>query len=796
MKKIFHGIKILFKFRVYTVINLIGLILSLISVFIIARYVFSEYNTDRYIQKLDRLYTTTVEGYTTTGAPMFMGNLNFGNEPEFQDISKANGIERVSAFRKKENCSIDYEQWNYKLSICLTDSNFLQLFDYPLLEGTVSNNTDAALISYATAQKLFGKESPVGKVLKDKTSNKEYVISGVLSEPKTHASFSFDLLALSKDDRFAADYQWAILLYPDVDYKNINQQFADPFLFKYWNMNLRYQLFPYKDIYFNSTVQSSVYERGNAGFLYLLILAAIILLIVGIVNYSNIYTVIVMHRFKEFGMKKVTGIQRKELFGQLFFENLFICLLALIISMASIQLLQPLLANHLMLTQKANVAFDLIFCAIILLILPLLVTLYPFFRYQYNTPIHSLKGIVMTDRSSLIRNGVLCFQYLVTLVMLVVSFYFMKQLNVMLHADMGYKTEQIIKVPLFPAESEIKNKASYMSVIAQKMNESTLFENWTLGYSPNVITTGANEVKFKREGHDFKALSVIGTWNNWMEMFGIEIEKGENWKEASFEESHNRLIISKSAAKLLDIDINNFESTYIIPETPIWTRGLHSGFMDMNLAYQPYEIVGIVDDIFISHLGRNQAPTALFYTRGGDLREDLMATVVKGREEEAVTFLKDLHQEIVGGVFTYTFLEDEIAALYATDKKLSKTYTIFAIILILITSIGLFAISLFDINRRYKEIGIRKINGARMKDILSILSRKYIMLLLFAFILSIPVSLWLIKLYVENYAIKADIGIGIFAAAFIITGLISFATIVYQSWKVLTRNPIDILKVE
>ncbi len=131
-----------------------------------------------------------------------------------------------------------------------------------------------------------------------------------------------------------------------------------------------------------------------------------------------------------------------------------------------------------------------------------------------------------------------------------------------------------------------------------------------------------------------------------------------------------------------------------------------------------------------------------------------------------------------------------------TDKKLSRTYIIFAILLVIITSIGLFAISLFDINRKYKEIGIRKINGATMGHIMSLLFRKYFLMLIVSFIVSIPISLWLIKLYTENYALKAPIGIGVFVVAFLIVGIVSLLTILYQTWRISIAKPIEVLKVE
>lgn len=792
----FQNLKILFRFRIYNYINIIGLVLCLTSIFAIIRYIGSEFSTDKYISKLDRLYITTVEGYAPSGESMFIGNLNYGNDPDFKDISKASGVELSSEFSKIENCPFKVKDQSFTASICMADTNFLKTFDYHLIEGSaVPGDENRVLISSALSKKLFGKSSPINQAVKNQQLDKEYIITGVIKDNTTKASYNFDLLIITnkiEQYQFYQNKQLGILLFPNIDYRKINLKFDEHFLYKYWNMNLKYQLYPYKDLYFSKGIMAPTFVRSNATFVYLLIIAAIILFVIGIVNYTNIYTVIAMRRYKEFGIKKALGLSKTKLFIQIYTENFFICLFTIICSLTLLELTQPIINSTLTLGQIPNRSLEITVSLLALFLLPLLVSLYPFLHYQYNNPTNTLKGITATGDNSIIRNGILLIQYITTLTMLVISFYFIKQVNFMLNADLGYNTENIIKTPLFPKHMKNSNFGKAGDIITQKMNESTLFKSWTLGYSPNHDYQGGGENKFKLEGGDFHTLTVIGSNNKWMEVFGIDILEGEKWRSDSFEAGQNRLILTKSAAKLFGITAPG--EIFLTPETPIWLRLSKTSSPDSK-GYEPFLVIGIIDDIFSSYLGRDNYPAALYHTFG-DLDENLIATVTKGKEKEAILFLEKLHNDIVGGEFSYSFLSEEIKATYKDDINLAKVYTIFTFIIIAITCIGLFGISLFDIDKRYKEIGIRKVNGATFTDIIVITSRKYVILILTAFVISTPLAIWLIRQYSENYAIKADIGVLIFILSFVITASVSFLTIFYQTWKAANTNPVETIKSE
>ena len=222
-----------------------------------------------------------------------------------------------------------------------------------------------------------------------------------------------------------------------------------------------------------------------------------------------------------------------------------------------------------------------------------------------------------------------------------------------------------------------------------------------------------------------------------------------------------------------------------------WSQGV-------NLAENPpFEVVGVIEDFRTGHLSKGDVPLAILYQEGGNSTEPLIATIAEGKRKEAIEFLKALHQEVIGeGEFTYSFVEDEVKKLYDDDKRTTHIYVTFAGLAICVSCLGLFGLSLYDIRQRYREIALRKVNGATGKQIALLLVRKYLYILGAAFAVAIPLVYYMIDDYTKDFAVKAPIGAGIFLTGFILTLLISLGTLLWQVRKAVRINPALIMKSE
>jgi len=798
MRIIKLALRSILSFRTYSGINLLGLALSLACVIVIFRYVYGEFTVDRFNHNLDRIYITTQEKSNNPGAVDFQGIENRNRENTFVDLREHTAVEKYSQFVWFDSDDIDVNDCRFNATVLAADSNFLQIFDYPVVSGTHRlSEPNSALITKSYAQKIFGSENPVGKTIRH-SSGEFLTISGVIGQTPSKSTLNYDVIVsfhLIDANMWSRTSQTFILLYPNTDYQTANKQYEDFFDMPRWGYQIRYQLFPLSKVYFDKSISNYLFRQGNYNYVRVLMAVGLLILFAGIINYINIYTVVVLRRGRELGIKKVFGAGWHTIFIQLLLENLFMVGLALVAALLVTRIAYPFITNVLQLEQIPNIRFDMLLSCVLLLSVPLLTTLYPFFRYHYSMPVNSLRNFDRI-RSGSLRRVFLSFQYMITIMMIVMSLFFVKQLRFMLQADPGYRTEAIIKVPFlkFQTDYTIRNEEEskmrrerenrITDEIEQKMNANPLFSSWMYGDSPNTFREGS--FTFKHEEGEFKAVNLHGVDETWFRLFDIQLKEGRLWDNETDDTYRDYfIIVTESALKHFGItDANN---DMLQPERRLWWSSGREEEMKTN---PPYRIVGVVKDFDYLHLSKKSDPVVFYYSKGWRY-DPLMAAIVPGRTQDAIQFLRKLHEETAGGEFTYSFVEDEIQAMYGEDKKIAAIYSVFTFIAIFVSALGLLSISLFDIQQRRKEIAIRKINGATITDIIRLLLKKYFWSLVISFFIAAPFALFAINRYLEDFAHKAPVSWWLFAAAIILTAGVSLLTLIYQTQKAANQNPAE-----
>jgi ABC-type antimicrobial peptide transport system permease subunit len=787
----------------YSIINLAGLAISLTCVIIIARYVYGELTVDGFNGKLDRIYLTTYEQSDNPGEVMISGVSNSsGGEKNFVDISKNIGVEKHSSFIDYATQNIVVENRTYSMKSLVIDSVFLQILDYRIIAG-VNNirRPEDVLITEAFAAKVFGNEDPLGKTFSYPSIQKTLTVAGIVGMPTRKSVLSFDVLISSQLSKMwlNGSQQSLILLYPEVDYRNINRQYSEFMEMVSWGgISIRYQLFPFGDIYFGKHINNitKAFAHGNLTYFFILLSIGVLLLIIGLTNYINIHSVVMTRRNRELGMKKIFGAEGFKIFAQLLLENLILIIFSLIIAFGVAGELVPFMENSLGVLQLPSLKFDLLLGLSLASALPIAVSIAPYLRYRYFSPIRSLQSVNAGNKSLFSRKFFLCFQYFMTTGLIAVSLFFVKQLNFMLDKDLGFRTNDIIKVAFLKNTvitfESLKSQnipfdelAAISDVLKQKLNESTLLEYWSYGIFP---TEKNGKHPFKVAGGEFRETAFMGgVGETWFKVFDIKLLDGRSWNRETDDLSYN-LIVGESTLK--QFGITDSREGELISESRLW---LASGMADEMKKNPPYRIVGVVNDIYTEHLSKQTSPTVFSYSKG-HFNEPIVASFAPGRKQEVIEFMKNLHDELIGGEFEYTLIEDEIAKLYGEDKKVSVICTVFTGMAILISMLGLLGISLFDIRQRRKEIAIRKIHGAMMKDVLSLLLKKYFVLLGLAFVVSIPTALFVIMKYLENFAYKAPVSWWLFAVALVVTVIVSLLTLIWQAYKAGSEPPAEVVK--
>ena len=386
-----------------------------------------------------------------------------------------------------------------------------------------------------------------------------------------------------------------------------------------------------------------------------------------------------------------------------------------------------------------------------------------------------------------------------TTLLIVVSLFFVKQLHYMLDADPGYRARDVIRVPFLKNSYTIYDRPDERQASLDKLRQaatalkaaldaSPLVEHWCFGDFP-IKETPASFAFNLPSGEPVNA-TLFSTDETWFKVFDISPLEGRLWDNAADTwASYNCITTGESLRRF---GIASYRDGLLQPSRRLWDSAANAEEMKTN---PPYRVGGVVKDMRGRHAAWQPEPVVfLFVTGRAD--EPVLASFDPANRQEIVALMKGLHDELLGGEFTYSFIEDELDALYRDDKRNATLCTLFAGIAILVSVTGLLGVSLFDIRQRRREIAIRKINGARVRDIARLIVGRYLALSLLAFIVSVPVALFILHRYLENFAYRAPVSWWLFLVAFAVTLLVTLLTLSCQVAAASRENPADILKTE
>lgn len=803
MKILTISFKILSRFRLYSIVNILGLAISLASVIVIVRYIYQETTVNHFASDLKRSYILSIEN-TEDGRKRFGGiAVRAGDNIIFPPLLSNPSVKNTTSFFAYEEDYIVSNNNRINVKAIAADSNFFKILPYPILYGSNKMITPGdVIITESFAQKLFGKENPVGKNFTYSLGD-ELKVVGVTGKPSSKSFLDFDIL-LNKDQRqFMAMQAFTLVqLHAGTDVQNLNESNRQLDESRAIAPNpVRLQLFPLKDFYFDRTHEIwnisrkkdlSVFLKGNKDAVRILSVVGVLILLVGLFNFINIYTVITLKRGKEFGIKKIFGANRGHVFWQIYGENFLMTFIAVFFAWFFIEITQSYLSVRLNFTVMQNSGFSILLSVLILVSLPLITSLYPYIRYHYSKPITSLRSVYMRGVSLASRKTFLFLQYVITFGLIVVALFFLKQLNYMTASNPGYKTQDVIMAKMMhrdmnafrssDMEAAFRKIDINATLIRDRMNKSPLFSDWEFGVP--VYNLEARVPMKRSDRSSYQPVSSVSMSPNYMKMFDFQLKEGRLWDSTDVN-GEFKYIVNESAAKLFEIN-------------DITAINLESQYKREGETTPLYEVVGIIKDFHTGHLSKATTPLVISYTEKGFHFDYLMARFVPGKQEEAVTYLENIYKEINNGAeFTYSLLEDDIAKLYEEDRRISRVYLLFSIIAILVSCMGLFAISLFDIRQRYCEIALRKVNGAKTGDIMNLLLNKYLVLLSVAFVIAIPVSYIVINKYLENFAYKISVSIWIVVFSIIsaiIVISVSLLTLMWQIKAAMKTNPAEVLK--
>lgn len=797
-------------------IHILGLSLGLMVCVIIALYTSNELNYDKFHTKANRIYRineTFIWGdddalFGSTG-PAVMHALQ-EEVPDFELLTRVHPIEPLIIGRQTDQHPLIFEEEN----VLAVDHTFLDIFTFPLLQGdqlTALDLPNSVIITEEMALKYFQEDDALGQYLEigEGEDKKSYKVTGVCENVPLNSHIAFDfLLSMNSFPQVANrrdSWMWTMFVTfgllreesnPDLvaqKVADVPAKYLEAFLQKY--RGISYQEFlesgqewdlyiqPLLDIHLRSTdVYSRLNQVGNIQNIYILWVIGALILGLSLINFINLSTAKSASRAKEVGIRKVIGSGRHMLIYQFLTESFIYVISAMLIGFFLAELLLPFFNNIAGTSLDTKVLFSPVPLVVILLAIALigvLAGMYPAFYLSSFQPAKVLKGkLSMGVKDGKIRNILVTAQFAISITMIACTLMVQDQVNFWINYDLGFdKSNKIIVEHVNRLGNQLE---SYKNNLLTNSNIKTAS---IVSDTPPMIFDFDN---FESRGSQQLNLSVnyITADENFLPAFQIPILYGRALKK-EFHDSTN-------------IVVNQYLTSAFGFDSPEMAVG-------QNIYYHKvaFKIVGVVSD-FNTTLSNTKYPVAIFDHSAPIFRNPQTKLVIDMKEsissDELQTLLKKLEVDWQSfsskSPFSYTFADQEYAEIFTQSINFGKILTAFSILAVIIACLGLFGLVAFVIEKRNKEIGVRKVLGATVLNIWLMLSKDFGRLIIFGFMIAGPISWYAMSEWIQNYELRTSISLWTIFYSGILMVLIAVFTTSFQTIKASKINPVDYLKEE
>ncbi len=772
--------------KAYSALNIAGLSIGMACSILILLWVQDELSYDRFNTNANELYRLTCNAgdFKAAVTPAGMAEGLQNRMPEIKStvrLSKPSTNLLEVGDRKFEEKRGFY-----------ADSNFLQVFSYKMLKGnpaTALQRPDAILITEDMAKKYFGNEEVLGKIIRKDNSN-NCIVTGILENASSNSHLQFDfILPISSIVNTEYDLKnkvWGNFNYYTYIQLNKNVTPSSPAfsklipqiqkIYKEHNPDLKvdFHLQPLTDIHLHSDLQIDLPGKGNVQYVNIFFIVAIFIIAVACINFMNLATARSERRAKEVGLRKVVGAGRTQLIIQFLGESLIISFFSLLIAIGIVYALLPAF-NHLADKKLVIHLFDgKLFVSLIgiALVTGVLSGSYPALFLSGFKPIKVLKGKIKIGGSNLVfRNSLVVTQFVVTIILLVGTAVVYKQLNFIKDKNLGFDKSNLLYIPM---TGDIWSKQQALKSL---LKQNPLTSNFSIiSDLPTALVTGTTDVMWEGKAPNSQiVIPSIDVDENFIDVFKMQMATGRSFS-AAFKGDSSNYVINEKAMQLMGISIHNAVGKSL-------TFGETKG-----------SIIGVVKDFNFKSLQYSIEPLVLRLNKYGGI---VMVRTQPGNTETTIKELAKIYRQLNPSYpFTYNFLDKDLDNLYRGEQQMGSIFNLFAILAIFISCLGLYGLSAFMAEQRTKEIGVRKVLGASVFNIVYLLSTNFTRLIIIAVVIAVPVSWLAINSWLKGFAYHINVNWIIFLVASATALLIAWFTASYESIKAAISNPVKSLRNE
>jgi len=784
------------KSKIYSIINILGLAAGLSSFIIILLYLNYELSYDKWNPELKKVYKVSLRSEAdilrTTPAPL--ASFLLQNYPAAQ---AATSMQPAGDF---ETLLTTNDKRIYQKGLVIADSSFLKVFPYKLIEGnaaTALNQPNAVILSEELSHKLFGNRNPIGESLKAYNVI-DCVVTGVMQVPETPSHLNVQMIMRNqyeKDNNSWENYSYHTYIKLRHPVAVAESKIDDAINRLYYNQRLKKDDISFE--YYEKSVQKQALftdavpdihnfpKHGSSNFttVSVLLILAVLLLVAGAINFSNLTIAKSIGRAKEVGLRKVLGSDRKQLIFQFMLETAFQCLVSLCIALIVVYIALPYLNRSfnvsLSFRQQVNAAPLTAQIALCLLVVTLFSGLYPsVFLSRFNA-VKVLKGDYSTGaKGKLLRNSLIVVQFMVSAFFIIATLVISAQMRYMQNKDKGFSDTQLLRIQT-TQKTRDKDFDAVKTVLLSIPGVTHVAKTTTV---PGDKEADTSTINFKYAAKEYRMASVkIST--DYFKTLQVGLIQGRFFTEEYADQNTRTAIINETAARKMSLP-NPINKTITFP------------YCDSV----PVQIVGVVKDFNVH--GFETAMKPVVYTIGNKACRfqsggAVLVKLTGNHMQQSVAAIEQAWKNIEPDFpIRYSFLDDNFQQLFLSYTRLQKIIGFFAIIAISISVMGLFALTAFFTRQRTKEIGIRKVLGATVMHLAALVGKEFIYLVLLSFLIITPVAWWGMYTWLEIFAYRINMSWWMFIAAGSATLFIALITVSFQAVKAGLANPIKNLRTE
>ncbi|WP_418603429.1 ABC transporter permease [Hwangdonia sp.] len=786
------------KNRIYALINILGLALGLTVTILVFLFIKDETSYEKHWNGYERIYRTGIKADLMgqkMDAPVSPSPMANALRTEFTDVENATRIHTIN-----QEILMRHEQTKvYIQNGVEADSTFFKVFNYEFVHGspdTALKEENAIVLTEESARKLFGDKNPLGEVV-NYDNRRNFIVRGIVKEPQGHAHFQFNMFMAQNTIRnvwmsnnnytyvklkeganfnaFQTEMRRNFMKKIEPDVEQFMKITVEEFMAQ--GNAFEYQLMPLKDIHLYSQKDWEIQQNGNIIYIYVFIGIALLVILIAGINFMNLSTARSGKRAKEVGVRKVTGASRKMLIIQFLTESVIQSFIALFLAFILVELFLPGF-NNIMETNltlfNEYIGKTILFALLVTLIYGLFAGSYPAFFLSAFQPIAVLKGdLTKTKGGALLRKVLVITQFTASTILIIGMIIIFKQISFLHNKDIGFKGDQVIVVPI-QTDAMTENFRNYKDIFLKNSNVlSVTRASYYPGDTPN-------QNQFALEGSE----EQLPLWNmevdyDYFKTLGVELLEGRKFDREKESDSVPYYILNETAVKSFNIEN---------------AVGRRIGNMNLDGTAEYGNVIGIVKDFHIEGFNQPIRPMVLAITNNvwfasfKIAKNDMNATI--NYIENEWNKLEPSHP------FRYTFLDQKFGALLRQQENFGTMFLFLTILAIIISAMGLYGLASYTAEQRTKEIGIRKVLGASVPQIMQMLTKDFIKLVLIANIFAWPITYLLAKNWLTNFSYQIDMPLLPYFFATFLALIIALITVSSQAYLAANSDPVNAIKYE